>query len=62
MATWCGFDKPKTISYSGRTTATKFFANVMGKYLKGKENKEYKILEITLERNHSENIELLWLT
>ncbi len=37
MATWCGFDKPKTISYSGRTTATKFFANVMGKYLKGKE-------------------------
>ena len=53
MATWCGFDKPKTISYSGRTTATKFFANVMGKYLKGKENKEYKISNNLIEATYN---------
>ena len=53
MATWCGFDKPKTISYSGRTTATKFFANVMGKYLKGKENKEYKISDNLIEATYN---------
>lgn len=53
MATWCGFDKPKTISYSGRTTATKFFANVMGKYLEGKENKEYKISDNLIEATYN---------
>ena len=53
MATWCGFDKPETISYSGRTTATKFFANVMGKYLEGKENKEYKISDNLIEATYN---------
>ena len=41
MATWTGFDSPQTIS--DKTRAAKFFANVMGEYLKDKEQKEYKI-------------------
>ena len=53
MATWCGFDHPSTISYSGRTTAAKFFANVMGNYLEGKENKEYKISDNLIEATYN---------
>ena len=41
MATWTGFDSPQTIS--DKTRSAKFFANVMGEYLKDKEQKEYKI-------------------
>ena len=41
MATWTGFDSPQTIT--DKTRSAKFFANVMGEYLKGKEQKEYKI-------------------
>ena len=43
MATWCGFDNPDTISEYGKATSAKFFADVMGKYLEGKEQKEYVI-------------------
>ena len=53
MATWCGFDHPSTISYSGRTTAAKFFANVMSNYLEGKENKEYKISDNLIEATYN---------
>lgn len=43
MATWCGFDQPETISSYGRTLSAKFFSQVMGKYLEGKEQKDYVI-------------------
>lgn len=43
LATWTGFDQPRTISGHGRTLASKFFSNVMGKYLEGKEVKEYNL-------------------
>ena len=39
MATWTGFDSPATISDT--TRSAKFFANVMGEYLKDKEQKKY---------------------
>ncbi|MCD8026704.1 MAG: transglycosylase domain-containing protein [Clostridiales bacterium] len=41
MATWTGFDTPQTITGSNLQVATKFFSNVMGKYLEDKEEKEY---------------------
>ena len=41
MATWTGFDSPHTISDT--TRSAKFFAKVMGEYLKNKEQKEYLI-------------------
>lgn len=43
MSTWCGFDDPDTISEYGKATSAKFFADVMGKYLEDKEEKEYAI-------------------
>lgn len=43
MATWTGFDQPQSITQYGKTTAARFFANIMGKYLEGKEQKEYNI-------------------
>lgn len=43
MATWCGYDDPSSISANGRTVAAKFFANIMGKYLENKEQKDYKL-------------------
>lgn len=39
MATWTGFDQPDSIWDT--TRAAKFFANVMGEYLKDKSPKEY---------------------
>ena len=39
MATWTGFDSPATISDT--THSAKFFATVMGEYLKNKEQKKY---------------------
>lgn len=42
MATWCGFDKPKTISYSGRTTATKFLQMLWASTLKAKKIRNIK--------------------
>lgn len=41
MATWTGFDIPDTISDT--TRSAKFFATVMGEYLKDKEQKEYSL-------------------
>lgn len=41
MATWTGFDTPDTISDT--TRSAKFFATVMGEYLKDKEQKEYML-------------------
>ncbi len=43
LATWCGFDQPDTIGYNGGTVASKFFANIMGKYLEDKEQKDYSL-------------------
>ena len=39
MATWTGFDSPDRINDT--TRSAKFFANVMGEYLKDKEQKEF---------------------
>ncbi len=41
MAIWTGFDDPHTILDT--THSTKFFGNVMGHYLEGREQKEYKL-------------------
>ena len=41
MATWTGFDSPHTISDT--TRSAKFFAKVMGEYLKDREQKEYNL-------------------
>ena len=41
MATWTGYDSPQTIN--DKTRSAKFFATVMGEYLKDKEQKEYRI-------------------
>lgn len=40
MATWTGFDSPDTISDT--THSAKFFATVMGEYLKGRDQKKYQ--------------------
>ena len=41
MATWTGFDSPATISDTSHSA--KFFATVMGEYLKNKEQKKYQM-------------------
>ena len=41
MATWTGFDNPATISDTSHSA--KFFATVMGEYLKNKEQKKYQM-------------------
>ncbi len=41
MATWCGFDQPATLSNT--STPARFFANVMSKYLEGREQKDYAL-------------------
>ncbi len=41
LATWTGFDNPATISDT--THSAKFFAAVMGEYLKNKEQKKYNM-------------------
>ena len=41
MATWTGFDIPGTIN--DKTRSAKFFATVMGEYLKNREVKEYNL-------------------
>ena len=41
MATWTGFDSPAHINDT--TRSAKFFANVMGEYLKDKEQKEFNL-------------------
>lgn len=51
MATWTGFDKPDTISDT--TRSAKFFANVMGEYLKDKEQKEYKLSPNVIAANYN---------
>lgn len=53
MATWCGFDKPDSISDAGRTVAPKFFANIMGKYLEGKEQKDYNLSPNLVEAQYN---------
>lgn len=53
LATWCGFDQPDSISNTGRTVAPKFFANVMGKYLEGKEQKEYNLSPNLVEAQYN---------
>lgn len=53
MATWCGFDQPASISYSGRTVSANFFANVMGKYLDGKKQKDYILSPNLIEAQYN---------
>lgn len=53
MATWCGFDDPHTISDSGKTVSASFFSKVMGKYLEGKEQKEYTISPNLIEAQYN---------
>lgn len=43
MATWCGYDDPHSITQNGKQVAATFFSTIMGKYLEGKEQKEYKL-------------------
>lgn len=51
MATWCGFDQPASISNT--STSARFFSNVMGKYLEGKEQKEYNISPNLVEAQYN---------
>lgn len=51
MATWCGFDKPASISNT--STSARFFSNVMGKYLEDKEQKEYNISPNLVEAQYN---------
>lgn len=53
MATWCGFDNPDSISDSGRQVSAKFFANVMGEYLKDKEEKQYSFPDNLIEAEYN---------
>lgn len=41
MATWTGYDSPQTITDT--TRSAKFFAKIMGEYLKDREQKEYTL-------------------
>ena len=41
MATWTGYDSPQTITDT--TRSAKFFAQIMGEYLKDKEQKDYTL-------------------
>ena len=41
MATWTGYDSPQTITDT--TRSAKFFAKIMGEYLKDKEQKDYTL-------------------
>lgn len=51
MATWCGFDKPASISNT--STSARFFSNVMAKYLEDKEQKEYNISPNLVEAQYN---------
>ncbi|MBQ1437787.1 MAG: transglycosylase domain-containing protein [Ruminococcus sp.] len=51
MAVWTGFDLPDTISDT--TQSCRLFSKVMGEYLKGKEQKEYKLSENTIQANYN---------
>lgn len=51
MATWCGFDQPASISNT--STSARFFSNVMGKYLEGKEQKEYNLSPNLVEAQYN---------
>lgn len=51
MATWTGFDQPDTISDT--TRSAKFFSKVMGKYLEGKEQKDYKLSENCIKAQYN---------
>lgn len=53
MATWCGFDTPATVSAHGTTIPASFFSNIMGKYLDGKEQKEYTIPSTLIEAEYN---------
>lgn len=53
MATWCGFDQPDTITDNGKSVPAKFFANIMGQYLKGKEKKQYTISPNLIEAQYN---------
>jgi penicillin-binding protein 1A len=51
MATWCGFDDPATIT--NKTISARFFANVMGKYLEDKEEKDYTFPSDIIEAQYN---------
>lgn len=51
MATWTGFDQPTSILDT--TRSAKFFSKVMGKYLEGKEQKEYKLSQNCVQAQYN---------
>lgn len=51
MAVWTGNDLPSRV-YS-TSVATKFFSNIMGKYLEGKEQKEYTLSPNLIEASYN---------
>ncbi len=53
MATWCGFDTPARVSAHGTTIPASFFSNIMGKYLEGKEQKEYTLPANLIEAEYN---------
>lgn len=57
MATWTGFDQPDTISDT--TRSAKFFSKVMGKYLEGKEQKEYKLSDNCIKAQYNPSTGLI---
>lgn len=53
MATWCGFDTPRSLTYTSKTVSASFFSKVMGEYLKDKEQKEYMLPETLVEAQYN---------
>lgn len=51
MAVWTGYDTPSTVRST--SVATKFFSNVMGKYLEGKEQKEFTLSPNLIEATYN---------
>ncbi len=60
MATWTGYDIPETINDT--TRSAKFFKNVMTEYLKGKENKEYRLSPNVIKASYNPNSGLITST
>lgn len=53
MATWCGFDAPRSLTYTSKNVAASFFSKVMGEYLKDREQKEYMLPETLVEAQYN---------
>ncbi len=51
MAVWTGFDQPDSISENGKNVASSLFSRVMGHYLEGRKQKEFKRPSTIIEAN-----------